>query len=593
MGKSKLFMAMALVLSLVSFRAFSKAAGYEISSFDLSGKLAENDVLSVSETLDVDFKEPSGEFSRKIPKEIFYRSKDGVNMKYVLEVRDFKVDGFDEDLEIDDSSVFTATAKSGEAKFSGKRKFKISYDIVFPDDRIKDYDFFYYSVLSPEIGAAVKSFKFKVAFDKKIENLSEFSVVSGDRKEKSNKLNVDVDFDKSHFSGSAKDVPENTAVTVFMSLPEGYFVGGKGTFLFSLLAVVSFVSACAVAALMLLLSLFQKSEKFDAEPESEPPAGVSSAEVGFIVDSSADIDDVVSLVPYWASKGIVGIEESELDGKKKVVLKRLSDLPGDAPTYERKFFDSLFASSVSLDLSNLPERVAKGVRSSRNSLSEAFKGDRELFTDKGSVWVCLVSCVFLFLFLKLNTKVEFFGGFGGFSAVLLFVCGLLVSFGKKRLIFGGNSFIMTRLVTLLVASVSTLVTLGFTHSSDIVVPKILVIVPFALVTALDLVVSRLRRPTKYNLEVSGRLLGLKKFIAAASADSEELRAKQESDSGYFKRILPYAAVFGLADKWAAVFDSIDSSAGEPATSPSKYLRTIQACVYNPIYESYSKAYSKG
>ena len=168
MGKSKLFMAMALVLSLVSFRAFSKDAGYEISSFDLSGKLAENDVLSVSETLDVDFKEPSDEFSRKIPKEIFYRSKDGVNMKYVLEVRDFKVDGFDEGLEIDDSSVFTATAKSGEAKFSGKRKFKISYDIVFPNDRIKNYDFFYYSLLTPEIGAAVKSFKFKVAFEKKI-----------------------------------------------------------------------------------------------------------------------------------------------------------------------------------------------------------------------------------------------------------------------------------------------------------------------------------------------------------------------------------------------------------------------------------------
>jgi hypothetical protein len=52
--------------------------------------------------------------------------------------------------------------------------------------------------------------------------------------------------------------------------------------------------------------------------EFYPPEGISSAEVGTIIDSSVDAVDMASLIPWFAGQGYISIEEKE----KGPVLKR-------------------------------------------------------------------------------------------------------------------------------------------------------------------------------------------------------------------------------------------------------------------------------
>ena len=566
--------------------SFAGTKNVEFASVNFVGKLLENNTLSVVQSLDVNFKEEANEFLLPVPAVVRYRDKDDVVRKYVLRVEDVSVKDFDCSFEKSSSSNVNVKIVAADSVFSGKKKFTVSYNVVFPEDRLNEYDFFYYVLLDSEIGGEVKKFDFRIDFEKKIENLSEVSVFSGEKNERTNKLNVDVSFSKSGISGSALNIKNENAISVFMSLPEGYFVGSRRNLHLNVFAYIAFVAACALLVVLIVLILLVKNEKLESAPLAYPPEGISSAEVGFIIDSSADIDDIISLVPYWEAKGIVKIEEK--DGGAKVVIKKNADLPENAPSHEKKFFNAIFADSIEFDLSSSGEKLSKGIKSSQNSLKSSFKGEKSLFRDRGTIPFCFAASMLLMLFLKFNSRVEFFGGFGYFAAPVMFLCGMLVALGKKRLVFKKNAFVLSRLITIAAAAALYAVTIFFTNDSDIVISKPLVAIPFALVAFIDILISRLREPTQYNREISAKLLGLKSFIASASCGDEKISEISASDGGYFKKILPYAFVFGLSEKWAAAFDNAE----EGKTDASDYLKFFQSKVCDPIYKMYSKIYSR-
>lgn len=72
-------------------------------------------------------------------------------------------------------------------------------------------------------------------------------------------------------------------------------------------------------------------------PECTPPDGVSSAEVGYIIDNSADDRDILSLILWFASKGYLAVEGWEEDLR----LVRKKGLPAGSPEYQTVFFDAL------------------------------------------------------------------------------------------------------------------------------------------------------------------------------------------------------------------------------------------------------------
>ena len=69
-----------------------------------------------------------------------------------------------------------------------------------------------------------------------------------------------------------------------------------------------------------------------------------------------------------------------------------------------------------------------------------------------------------------------------------------------------------------------------------------------------ILVTLMKRRTKYGTEVLGRILGFKTFLKTAEKEKLEMLVNQDPE--YFYNILPYAYVLGVSDEWIKNFETI-------------------------------------
>ena len=90
---------------------------------------------------------------------------------------------------------------------------------------------------------------------------------------------------------------------------------------------------------------------------------------------------------------------------------------------------------------------------------------------------------------------------------------------------------------------------------DNILPIPVNIVMYVLYIIICLFNGRVTKRTAYNIELTGKLLGLKEFIKTAELPKLEVLLKE--NPGYYFEVFPYAMVFGLADKWAKQFKELN------------------------------------
>ncbi|MCR4953075.1 MAG: DUF2207 domain-containing protein [Treponema sp.] len=325
----------------------------------------------------------------------------------------------------------------------GNHTYVISYDCQIPDDRIELYDFLYYSPLGAFWNTKIDNFEFEIKFQKPIPDNSQLEVFSGEAGVDKNPLNIDCKIDSYGIHGKAINIPPRNAITVYVHLPEGYFVGARKVspvpaWIFAIISI-------AILTYSLFLCIFSVSEKPVRTVEFYPPDGIPPSEVGFIVDHSADDKDILALIPYWAQKGYITLieEKSKNFGIKETVIE-----------------------------------IQKKLKSLKQNLP---------------------------------------------------ICAIFYS-------------------------------LFDTILQDNNLPPALLIIVFAMYVAFCIFNGRLIKMTPYNVEITGKLLGLKDFIKFA--EMPRLKVLLDDNPEYFYDVLPYAIVFGLEDEWIKRFKDI--TVKEPA-----------------------------
>ena len=81
-----------------------------------------------------------------------------------------------------------------------------------------------------------------------------------------------------------------------------------------------------------------------------PPETMDPAMVGFLINDREDTSDLISLLPHWGTQGLVEIEEIDKKGwfaKDDTLIKKIGELPTDAPDYQRTLFNGLFSGGQS------------------------------------------------------------------------------------------------------------------------------------------------------------------------------------------------------------------------------------------------------
>ena len=93
---------------------------------------------------------------------------------------------------------------------------------------------------------------------------------------------------------------------------------------------------------------YGKDEKVVMAISYFPPRGIDSAMAGFLMDDFAQTHHLVSLIPYWASRGLLKMEEIPKGGwagRDDIKLIKLKSLPDDSADYETEIFKSFFGPS--------------------------------------------------------------------------------------------------------------------------------------------------------------------------------------------------------------------------------------------------------
>ena len=546
--------------------AYADEGGFTITDYDVHMELHENDTVSVTETITVDFSEERHGIYRDIPLRIVVGGAVfGItdSKSYETYVRDVSVEGAEYTCEQSDT-LYTIRIGNEDEMVKGEQVYKISYTYVYPEDEMEQADFLFHSPLGAQWDTTIARFSFDMRFEKAFpdEALEQLQVFSGEYGQEENALPVEYELSAQGISGEAYGIGANQAVTIFCRLPDGYFVGAYEREKNSI--TVFYVCCACFAAVSLVLFFFALKPDFRKVVETVeyyPPEGISSAEMGTIMDDAVDDRDMISLIPLWASQGYLTIEEETTENKKwtRILLHKKKPLPGDAPLYQSKLFNAIFAASKVVDLDDLPNSFGMNYMVSKEALRELYTGERAL--SKG--WTLariLMALEYIAMFAVVTTSYIYDkeGYILAAGVVLpLLVPGFQFLVSKKGKGLGLSK--KRKIVMWVFNVIAILFSMMFAVMSfeECWVKDDILLLMWLVTVAASLLCARIVRPSDYRLSLLGKLRGFRTYIK--TAELPRLQMQLEENPEYFYDILPYAMAFGLVDEWNKRFEGLTIS----------------------------------
>jgi hypothetical protein len=234
--------------------------------------------------------------------------------------------------------------------------------------------------------------------------------------------------------------------------------------------------------------------------EFVPPDKVRPGQVGTIIDEKADVVDVTATIVDFAVRRHLHIKELRDPGARKPKDWRLTRLTKGDPNflpYERALFDALFNDRDAVTLSTLKNTFGEDLSKVR----------RKLYADMVSQGWYRQS--------PATTRA---------AAVALAIVLVLASAG----------------VTALLATTTQLGLIGV----GLVVAAIVLLV----------VSPRFPARTGRGSAALARIQGFRLYVATTEAEQIKFQEREQIFSEY----MPYAIVFGLAERWAGIFSDIGS-----------------------------------
>ncbi|HEY7625223.1 MAG TPA: DUF2207 domain-containing protein [Candidatus Limnocylindria bacterium] len=265
------------------------------------------------------------------------------------------------------------------------------------------------------------------------------------------------------------------------------------------LAVLTFLGGLAFLYWRWYTAGRDARERETIVPEYEPPDKARPAQLGLIIDESADTKDVTATIVDLAVRGYLSIAEEPqhwLFGKKDWTLHATGKSVADLLPYERVVYDGLFKGGEDVKISELRTHFVSSLRSAESLLYQD-SAARKWFPARPD-------------------RVR--QGYAGLGALVI------------------------------VAGFVLIIVLGRTVGAG------LVGVAATAVGLVALPVARLMpAKTASGAELLRRTLGFRHYMEIAEKD----RARFAERENIFSEYLPYAIVFGCVDKWARAFKDID------------------------------------
>lgn len=414
---------------------------------------------------------------------------------------------------------------------TGEKLYQIKYRVQRAINEFKDHDEFYWNFIGTGWQVPIKNVSVTVNFPKDLP--SEFREQYFTGLYGSNEKSQGQTEDRSYHIEESILKPRMGLTAVF-SFPLGYLNRPSALQKFWWFLVDNsnniFTFFAPVFVFLFFLVSYRRHGK---DPESgrpvtvqyTPPDDLTPAEVGTLIDESADIEDITSTIVSLAVQGYLKIEVIEstvalfFSNKDYKFIKLKEEYKG-LSGHEMIFMSNLFGLDNEVKLSELKNNFYVHIPGFKSGLYKSLV-DKKLFNERPD---------------DVRTK------YTGIGIVL------------TASIMGG--------IYLLSA---------VTHNP---LNVFFMVLSFFVCVAITLVCQKwMPRKTRTGVVRYKEVLGLKEFIQRVEQD--KLKRLHSEDPTLFGKILPYAMVLGCADQWADKFDGLMT---EPPTwyhSPYFYTDGIR------------------
>ena len=448
---------------------------------------------------------------------------------------------------------------------TGRHKIKMKYDFILDDDYNREYDEWYYNIVSPSFDTTIGNVEFHVSFPYPIDETRLWVTTGAYGSTSSDMEAFRISPDGMEIYGKTGGLAPYDGVTVRAEFPEGYFNEKvlKKDHSNLLGCIVIAVMASMTATAFLLYRRHGVDDEIVPVVGFNAPEGLSPYDCSYMADGAKDFKvGVVSMLLYWADRGYVKVYDDGEEKSNSIAFEKLQDLPDSAPKRERTFFSRVFGRKDLVGMEDLARLSLEGLSDIRRDEDLFFEKENPLYEKSGDRASSIITVMAILL-----SPLMLLSGLGrgdiDMALFLLVPTIMQVAFsfmlirphatnGTRKLGIGSK---VRLIVGIAINVLFGLILMGVLALMDYdmspVIGLLLPVVEVVASISLPLLSGSSRRRTGYATRTYGELWGFRDFIEFAERD--RIAMLVDEDPEYFYHVLCYAIAFGLSDEYMEKF----------------------------------------
>ena len=578
-------------LNRSSSNSSTSADGFTIEKYKIVMDVSESNSIDVKEYLTVNFYEGGHHgIYRFIPSWLEYTNKDGVTQSRESKLSNLKAVG-------DKYTIDTVSGKKrikiGDASYTlpiGSHTYEIDYTYNMGFDPYDNFDELIFHAFGDYWGTEIKNASIVINLPKEFnsQNTIKFFADKYRKEDITSYVNYYVD-GNTIYADLSSNYKLNSALTIDIELPDGYFVNGSNNYG---MASLILCTLCILFALISFILWVKNGKDLDKVPETVefyPPENLDAAEIGYLYKRDTGRKLSIALIVELASKGFIKIIESD-DKKTQTIVKsnstdinkyikreikivklkeykfRLFDIHYTAAKIMKDFFpDNATENIVTSDFDSFYENsrylVDNGyIRIENDSINQysqeqinSIKKELSLneFKDKPK--------------MSSNEKIVYDRLFEDSDETILSenhsFYRVFSEIGENvRNKFDDKINDLTSYKYMVITSLGFLICtilwgLAYCNFEDLN-PKLNIIYIIAFISNIIIFVFAIlmKRKNSYGEQIKSKINGFKNYIELSKKDQIEMLVEQNPN--YFYDILPYAYVLDISKKWVKKFENI-------------------------------------
>ena len=303
---------------------------------------------------------------------------------------------------------------------------------------------------------------------------------------------------------------------------------------------------CAILLIIMWL-IFGRDKKTIPAITVSPPGGLDPLEMEYAQIATITDRGIFAMLMYWVSQGPVGIVDSGED-EDRIGVRRIAELPEDAPEHAKFLFKGLFRKSDRVWLDKIPPEIGDHKGELRDLVGTRFTGKNAVVQNDdmyATIIAMLLMIVAIFVIdvtLDAGVLLPLFLGVALFCGLALLQNGAL-GFRSK---YDRFEIAAGTIITLGVLA-AHLALLGW-HAAGAL---FLLVFAGCFLICIPCIMFMERR---VNHKLYGQILGFRKFIEMAELDRLQMLASESPTYGM--DILPYAMLFNMGTAWTSRFENL-------------------------------------